>query len=78
MGYNLLGLPVLSNKSSQKSEMVQDIRDRIVCNRIISQDDLLTDDDALLFMTVLRALDFLYYTVLPSLITFAILYILSG
>lgn len=62
----------------RESEIVQDIRDRIVCNRIISQDDLLTDDDALLFMTVLRALDFLYYTVPPSLITVAILYILSG
>jgi hypothetical protein len=59
-------------------EIVQDMRDRIACNSIIDHDDLLTVDDSPLFMNVLRALDFLYCTVVPSLITVGILYLWSG
>ena len=62
----------------RESEFVEGLRDRIACNSIIAHDDFLTVDDAPLFMNVLQALDFLYYTVLPSLITVAILYIWSG
>ena len=61
-----------------ESEIVKDIRDRIACYNIIGNDDLLTIDDVPLFMSILRALDFLYSTVIPSSITVAIIYIWSG
>jgi hypothetical protein len=61
-----------------ESEIVQEIRDRIACHNIIANDDLLTAGDAPLFMRVLQIVDFLYYTVLPSLVTVALIYIWPG
>ena len=55
---------------------VSQMRDLIACKHIISADDILTAKDLSLFLKILQILDFLYFTVLPALLTCASMYIL--
>ena len=55
-----------------------EIRDQVACNEIIVRDDILSPQDLTLFMQVLRALDFLHYTMVPALCTWIGLYILRN
>ena len=56
-----------------ESRDIQLIRDFAVCHHICSNDDILTVEDVPLFMTVLQGLDFVYFTVVPSLLTLMML-----
>lgn len=56
---------------------VAEMRDRVSCDNIISQDDFLSPIDLPLFMSVLHILDFLYYTVVPACATDVGLFIIK-
>jgi len=61
-----------------EEEYVAEMRDRIVCDDIISRDDILSTEDSPLFLRILQILDFLYFTVFPAFVTCAGLYILKS
>jgi hypothetical protein len=48
---------------------VAEMRDLIACNDIIAQDDILSEKDAPLFLKIIQILDFLYFTLMPALMT---------
>ncbi len=60
------------------TEMVRNIRDRVVRHGISANDKVPTFGNAPFCMSRFRALDFLYYTIVLSLITFDLFYIWSG
>jgi uncharacterized membrane protein len=71
--YALKTLPIIFLFKEDQAEIV----DRATCENIIACDDILSTEDADLFMQILYILDFLYYTVIPALVTLCGFYILN-
>jgi hypothetical protein len=61
-----------------ESDIVRDLIDSVVRHGIFTNEDFPTFADTPLRISLLRALDFLYYTAVLALITFDIFYIWSG
>ena len=59
-------------------EIIQDIRDRMVRHGIFTKDDVSAFGYPSLNMSVLRVWNFLFYTIVLSLITVDVFYIWSG
>ena len=63
--------PVVTIEEDRKAS---EMRDAIMCHKIIENDDILNQEDELLFMNILYTVDFLYYTCLPTAATCATIY----
>jgi hypothetical protein len=57
---------------------VSEMRDLMACNDIIAQDDVLSEKDVPLFLKILQIFDFLYFTLMPALMTWMGVYILKS
>ena len=61
-----------------EDRMTSEIRDEIVCQEIIRNDDILRPEDGPLFMNILYTLDFLYYTCLLTATTCSIIHFVTN